>query len=430
MCGKLRLLANGEPLWSRLMGGTADRYFLPALIGVAPVILALITWRPNDHGTLHFFAFFDALPVLIAELVLTIVALREGLVRWLRYNRPSKLAGTAIAAWIAIAVTTILLVSPAPFSAARWTLHWLVHLAFGFSVAFLCSRLLRVRDFTVCMLVGFLFYVAVMVAFVIRHWGQPIDWVHDLPSVTHIRHIGYYAAAITSMSVGAMADAKGRRSQALSLVMVAIAFAFGLWTGSRGMAVAVAGATIIGVLILPSMRNLKVCGAAALAIGIATAVVAWLPVPDGTMMGLARTVTATSQHELTTGRTTIWVNVIHAIARHPVFGFGAGQMALVAPYFTIGQPHNLILQILLDWGLAGFACVIIMAFYYFRRIWPRIRRDSGHLAAPFMGAASILLLSMIDGSMFHILSVAIFATCAGMLAAQPTTNGELRQATS
>jgi hypothetical protein len=94
----------------------------------------------------------------------------------------------------------------------------------------------------------------------------------------------------------------------------------------------------------------------------------------------------------------------------------------------MGQPHNLILQILLDWGLAGFACIIVIAFYYVRRAWPELRSRGEELAAPFMGAVSLLLLSMLDAALFHVLPVAIFAACAGMMAARTRSDERGRPA--
>lgn len=423
-----RLQGPAERLWSGAMGGKADRYFIPALVGFAPLVLALLTSRPGVNYRPEAVTLIDALPVVLAELVAVAVALRRDLMGWFQENEPPTVAAIALACWVAIAIGTTVLVSPAAGTAGTWTLHWIVHLMFGFSIAFLCSRTLRARDFTLCFQLGFLLYVPVLVAFFIRHWGQPIDWVHDLPAAPHIRHVGIYAAAMTGMSIGAMATARDWRGRALAFAVAAVGFALGLWTGSRGMALSVAGATAVGALLLPAMRSVKLWGAAALALAIGIAAVAWLPVPNDQMMGVARTVAATTEHEVTTGRVQIWMNVVQAVARHPVFGYGSGQMVAVAPFSDMGQPHNLILQILLDWGLAGFACIIIIAFYYVRRAWPELRSRGEELAAPFMGAASLFLLSMIDAALFHVLPVALFATFAGMLAARRRSDEQGRQA--
>jgi O-antigen ligase len=199
--------------------------------------------------------------------------------------------------------------------------------------------------------------------------------------------------------------------------VAAVGFALGLWTGSRGMALSVVAATIVGVALVPEMRRLKAWGGAVLCLLIGLAAVAWLPTPNAKMMGVARTVSATTEHELTTGRTEIWKNVIHAVERHSVFGYGPGQMPAVAPYHSMGQAHNLVLEVLLSWGLVGFVAVLVVVLFYLRRALPAVRQEGDLLAAPFVAMTSILALSMIDAAMFHVLPVSIFAACAGMIVA-------------
>jgi O-antigen ligase len=194
-------------------------------------------------------------------------------------------------------------------------------------------------------------------------------------------------------------------------------FALGLWTGSRGMVASVVAAVIAGLVLVPQMRRAKAWAAAAVSLVIAVLAVAWLPTPNAKMMGVSRTVTATTQHEVTTGRVQIWENVIHAIERQPVFGYGPAQMQTVAPYYGLAQPHDLILQVLLDWGFVGLACVLVFSLYYLRRALPAVYRHGDVLAPPFMAMLSILILSLIDAAMYYVLPVAIFAACAGMVAA-------------
>ena len=399
------------------MGSMIERYFIPTLVGLAPVLFALLTWGPNGFSGVQNTIRIDAAPVFAIELVVFVVACREGLLGWLRANPPPPLVIAALAIWLAVTIIASWFVAPDQLDAIRWTVHWIVHLLFGFSIAFLCSRMLQVRDFIACYLAGFILYVAIFLVFVSTYWGQPIDWIHNLPGAIHIRHIGIYAAAMTGMSIGAMAAARGWREWLSAFAVATVGFALGLWTGSRGMALSVAAATAIGVMLIPEMRSPRVWAAGALSLLIGTVAVAWLPVPNSNMMGVARTVAATIEHEMTTGRTQIWVNVIHAIARQPVFGYGPGQMAIVAPFYGMAQPHNFILQVLLDWGVVGLVCVIVLAFVYFRKAIPALHWYGARLAPPFIAMMSTLALSMIDAAMYHVLPVSIFAACAGMVAA-------------
>ena len=400
------------------MGGQIERYFVPVVVGLAPVIFALVTWPSGNPTPFRLIALQTALPVAAAELFVIILAFREGILRYVRDNRLPRLAVAALATWIAVGVATSLFVSPIPAIAVRWTVLWIIHLLFGISVAYLCTRNMRPGDFVICYLFGFLLYSLIFLAYVIGNWSRPIDWVHYLPGAIHIRHVAIYAAAMTGLSLGAMAAVRSRFGLALAISLATIGFGLGLWTGARGMILSVIGATVLAAALVPAMRTLRVLGSAALGLGIALAATAWLPVPNAQMMGVARQVAATTEREMTTGRLQIWSNVLDAIGRNPIFGYGPGQMPAVAPFYSMGQPHNLVLQVLLDWGLVGFACVVVASFYYLRRAIPVVREEGELLAAPATAMLSLLLLSMLDAAMFHVLPLSIFAACAGMIASR------------
>jgi O-antigen ligase len=398
------------------MGAKLERYFIPAVIGFAPVVFALVTWVAVEPTPLRTFTLYTALPIVAAELFVIIVALREGLIGWLRQSRMPALAIAALAGWLVIAFVTSGFLAPSKPAAIRWTVHLAIHLAFGFSVAHLACRTVRIRDLIACYLAGFGAYMIVFVAFAVTAWGSRTDWIHNLPAAIHIRHVGIYAAAMTGISIGAMAGARSRIAWICTTFMASTGFALGMWTGSRGMVLSVVGATMLSAILISAMRRITVLGTAALSLAAGIVAAAWFPVPNGDMMGVTRQVTATTQHELTTGRVQIWVNVLDAIGHRPFLGYGPAQMPIVAPFADMGQPHNLILQILLDWGIAGLVCVLILAFYYARRAVPALHKEGGRLAAPFMGMISLLALSMIDAAMFHVLPISIFAACAGMIA--------------
>jgi len=398
------------------MGDKVERYFIPAIVGFAPVVFALTTWGAVQISPLQGLILLTALPVVVAELVVIVIALRSGMLSGLRRSPLPLATIIALGVWLAIGIGTSLFVAPAPAISIRWTLHWAIHLAFGFSVAYLAGRAFKIRDLVTFYLAGFVVYVVLFLIFVVTAWNLRTDWVFNLPAAIHIRHVGIYAAAMTGMGIGAMASERGRTAQASLIAVTTIGFALGAWSGSRGMLLSVSAATVLAAAVIPAMRRPRVLVTAALCLVVGILAIASLPVPDSHMWGLGREVAATTQHEVTTGRIQIWKNVIHAIARRPVFGYGRGQMPIVAPFFGMGQPHNYILQILLSSGVAGLACAVVVAFVYLRCALPVLRDQGERLAAPFTGMMSVLALSMIDAAMFHVMPVSIFAACAGMIA--------------
>ena len=136
-------------------------------------------------------------------------------------------------------------------------------------------------------------------------------------------------------------------------------------------------------------------------------------------MGFGRTITQTVESgDISTGRTQIWLNALGAIRERPIFGYGENQMTTVAPFGTLGQTHNVILQILLAWGAVGLACVAVLAIWFLARSLPVVRRDAADLLPPFMAMLALASLATIDGSLFHVIPVSIFAACAGMIASR------------
>jgi O-antigen ligase len=151
----------------------------------------------------------------------------------------------------------------------------------------------------------------------------------------------------------------------------------------------------------------------------AAVAVVWIaPAAPSTMMGLTHAVQQTTSGDVTTGRTTIWKNVIHAIERRPVFGYGEGQMSTVAPTWTLAQPHNSILQFALSWGLVGLLCAAVLAVAYLTRAIPTARREGGALVPAFMAMTAIAILSLYDASLYYALPQSIFFACAAVIASR------------
>jgi O-antigen ligase len=398
------------------MGARVKRYFIPALVGFAPLVTFLMTWDVASYGTLSSVIRALSLPELAAELGTVAIAFVEGMLPWLRRLRPPRYALAAIVALVAIALGTIA-IAPDQSSALFKTFFWITHLAFGISVAFLCGNLFEAKDLVRAYLIGFLSFTAAFALFAGTSFHRPLDWTRDLPAVVHIRHLGIYATAVIGLCVGVMATATGRQAWIGACLVAASGFALALWTGARGPAIAIGVTVAAGLVVAPAIRRFKAWGGACLGFVIGLLAVYWLPVPADNM-GFARTVAATTQSgDVGTGRLDLWRGVIHAIQRQPLFGYGEGQMPAVAHFADMQQPHNLILQILLAWGIAGLLCCLALAFWFVPRAITTVRRDEANLLAPFLAMVALVALSMIDAALYHILPLSIFAACAGMIVA-------------
>jgi O-antigen ligase len=397
--------------------GRIDSYFVPAVVGFAFPLLAALTWAPNGFSPMQLAVRSIYAPVLAAEIFVIAVALRSGLFDAMRQWRWPVVPTGAAALLIVIALVTAAL-APDPAPARVWTAVWLLHLMFGIAVAHLCRlEQLAPRTLAVFYLAGLFALMLLLCVFAAQGTGPRFDWTRHWPAATHIRHFGYLIAAAIALLIGLAAHVQRRSTLANLWLLALAAFAFALWTGSRGTVFGVAGGLALGLLILPGLRKPLLLAGVAASLALGFLIASTIPAP-GPLMGTARTVSQTVQSgEVTTGRTQMWVQTVDAISKRPLFGFGEWQMRTVAPFADLSQPHNVILQVALAWGLVGLACVAILAFWFFRRSLPIVRVDAD-LAPPFLAVLTIAAFALIDNSLFNPPSVSIFAACAGMVASR------------
>jgi hypothetical protein len=401
------------------MGRAAKRYIVPYVVGLAPALLVALTWTPDgDWSPLKIVIRNYSAPIIGAELFAIMVALAEGLPRALArwtWPRPVTIAAATL---LVIALVTAFL-APARGNAVLLTAYWLIHVLFGVAIFYLCGRVFEPADVVRAYMVGFAVFVAEFVLYLIMipDWHS-FNWKGGFMAFGHIRHAGYYLAAMAALGMGVMAAARGRGEWLWAWASASAAVGAALWTGSRGAALAIAGTLVIGVLIIPAMRFFRAWGGgfAALAVGLG---VVWLaPAAPSYLMGLSRAVEQTASGDVTTGRTIIWEGVIGAVRERPLFGYGEGQMRIVAPYSTMVQPHDSILQMTLAWGVVGLLCALIIAFAFARRAIPAVRREEGPLVPAFMAMTAIAVLSLYDGSLYYALPQSIFAACAAAIASR------------
>jgi O-antigen ligase len=114
------------------------------------------------------------------------------------------------------------------------------------------------------------------------------------------------------------------------------------------------------------------------------------------------------------GRIELWTQALAAIAERPWFGWGEGMFPILSGVgFT--HPHNVVLQVLLAWGIVGALLVAVLMGWLARRI----HRSVDERGAPFLFAALMLAAaSLVDGVLYLNQSTALFAMCIAVLAAK------------
>jgi O-antigen ligase len=221
-------------------------------------------------------------------------------------------------------------------------------------------------------------------------------------------------------ALGLAVHARGKPVSTL-ITAAALALAISFASGTRGSVVAIWIAFGAGAAVLPALRTLRAWAMLLMATVSAAGISLLLPVPD-TLYGIQRIVASAGQttlNQMSSGRLDMWRSAWRAFLHRPLFGYGEGQMAWVAPnaqdvYF---QPHNIVLQLLLQWGLLGTALFGALAIPVARSCW-RVAGANPAAAAPaYLVAASLLVLSLYDGAFFHVYPVMMLAFAFAMMIA-------------
>lgn len=400
---------------ARATGADLPRTLIPLAIGLAPLLLVILTWVPEDmvRTPLTLWMKRLAMPALGAELLTILFALLyapkaplDPMVRKLRIPLLSLLL---------VMFATAFFVAPNPLYAAMRSLIWVVHLLFAAALARLCSAgLVRGRDIVTWLIIGLCGVAAATALFALQleRPGQ-FNWVNGLPGFDHLRRIGYYAAPVAALCIGSMAIAGSRSRWLIALAGMTLAVALIFWSGSRGGIAAVAAAAVAGLLLFPQARTWQaVAGAASASTG--GFFLAQIVPSASVFMGAGRMVAKGVGSD---SRLMLWKETLDAISARPLFGYGEAQIMHVTALgdkHNFLHPHNFPLQLLLAWGVVGLILVLVIALPLGWRILSETRRRGGKLLPPALAMIAILAFSSVDGTLFHVQSTAIFFTCLGI----------------
>ena len=361
--------------------------------------------------------------------------------------RLDRKAGSALV-FAAIACLSVL-ASPGFFSAlAQLELYFSVvafGLAMGLALRHCWPGTGKVILFVICLVHAGFLLIALQSA--MNAVGDP-EPVTTPPFFTNIRHFGYQGFFGASAAIAlALVDERLRTAG----VLLAMAALFGIiMFGGRGALLAWILFVVTALALVPNRRALLMISLLAIAGAFALAFAAeqqsWLNTIS--LLDRTRALTGDTLSALyVQDRLQIWRDSLAAIVQRPVLGFGPSGYQISGccnPF--VAQPHNSILQILLEFGVAGLVVLVWVATAILgsrvREIvvrTPRLERnpiDSASLAilAGFAG------FSLIDGLLYFPIPLVNFAVvCAIFLTTtpEPSTNsarsldcGSIRSPTS
>jgi len=261
--------------------------------------------------------------------------------------------------------------------------------------------------------------------------GSDADPVAAPPYFLNIRHFGFQGFFGASAAVAVALVDKRLRTAGVLLAMAAL---FGIiMFGSRGALLAWLLFVLAAIGLVPDRRAAIMVSVLVTTGALALAIVAerhdWMntySLLDRTRIPTGDTISMLYVQD----RIQIWMDSLATIAQRPVLGFGPnGYVLSGCCNRMVAQPHNAILQLLLEFGVVGFAALAWTAASLFG---PRIRgivlqtaqsnRDPVHAAALaiLVGFAGF---SMIDGLLYFPVPLINFALVCAVFVGAPLGGG-------
>ncbi len=273
------------------------------------------------------------------------------------------------------------------------------------------------RYFTVVPLVHMVFLVYV-IFYLIRIQSEPDPTFRWFPNFANIRHFAYFGFISAACATSLFALTRKLQSTAFVLTTASL---FGIVVlGARGALLAwVVYAACFALFCERRTRFLLFCAAAVV---VASAVVFYLG-----ETGLLRTPSLFVRLEpggsgfMVTDRLAIWLDALRAIIARPFFGYGAeGYITSRCCNPHVSQPHNFILQFLLEFGLVGVALMVATAWAMIRTcggvkaLWVNLHSEPGFLAVSSV-LAGFFAYALIDGLFYYAIPLTHFALFAALL---------------
>lgn len=334
-------------------------------LGIVMPVLAALLYPTYIHRVDPGWAEWTRLlemPFVVAELVAIQIAVRRGY-RDAALCRALPRDVQAAFGLLAIGLTvSSVFRSQHPFDSILLSLITLVHLRFCAAIHFL-ARGERVTDIRALFRWLTLGLVALAVLTVWRFQLPPpaasvpggvIEWGSALPGFINVRHFGSWTGAIAAGLMLALLYGEEDDQHATALAYV---FAAGLtcWSGTRAALLAMAVVAAIALVSLrrwPSRaRMLRIVALSALALGLGL-----LLLPDDPVFFLYAAGDGQDANMATGGRLALWHATFARWLDAPLFGWGSGSTFWeVYVGWTHTQPHNVVLQCLISWGVVGAA---------------------------------------------------------------------------
>jgi O-antigen ligase len=245
------------------------------------------------------------------------------------------------------------------------------------------------------------------------------------PFYGHSRIFGLHMmVGVTSSLALLLGSAQTRAERLVTTTMAAVTFGGLFWSGGRAPIAGVATGLVILLWRGPSRDRMAILRWASIAgiAGLGLSLLQWTPEKHmGWWTAVERTAAATSLNELSSTRLDFWKITWQAIFDRPWLGQGADAYRFLTPKLDGVQPHNWILQLLLDFGLVGGTAA---GAWLLRQIAIGLSTQPRQSSADNLqlGAAAALaactVTGLLDGVFYHAVILVPTALLAGLAGGQ------------
>lgn len=263
--------------------------------------------------------------------------------------------------------------------------------------------------------------------------------VHFGVAVSNLRHIGFFGVTLAGLAAGFMLTSVPYRARWwLCFFLLLVGVFLSCWGGGRGSFLATVAAMVVALAIAPSGR-IAFLGACLAAFPIAAVLSDALALGPlwgfGSIIGRAEVLNGEFNDS---GRLAIWKEALELWWTRPILGFGETQFRWIATTARerINHPHNGLVQVLFQWGLAGLAGLAVLMGSLLartRKIWTR-RAES---LPAIVALSGLFASSFVDGVFYFlyprmVIAVGLAVICAGLCRPKDdtATAGEIAQPVS
>lgn len=112
-----------------------------------------------------------------------------------------------------------------------------------------------------------------------------------------------------------------------------------------------------------------------------------------------------SVNEISSGRLEIWKMSIEGVLNAPLLGYGQYSFSYLPGWFFGLHPHNMILQVLLEWGIIGGGVFLVLLIYSFTKAFKVLQSQTGAkrktAELAYLILIALTLHALTDGIYYH-----------------------------